>query len=312
MKQTLLTIIILAGITLLSAQSGERDSVPEYFPVAFTNSYSWEDLDTRQAGGGLIVQKGDSLQIVALYSGNNMDVPSSRETPENYGNLDFLIQKTTEKHQFFSLLKSYSDLPLAGGMETFTFVGGYGYELYASGNHSFRLGASLAVSDWGLETPAGKNIPVLPLPFIHYDFTSALADISLDFTTSPMMDIVLAPRSRFHLNGSFLLVDPGDLSGRGMKYDISGEYRFFRDTHPLGDFAGLRFGILAEDYEAVLDGTAGETYSLGWKALYGTLDLSLLELTGGYLMEGREYASDGAVEDLGRGFFWNLQLAYAF
>ncbi len=306
MKKWILQTLIITLCTAAFADEVPREESPEYYPLAYGDSYNWEDFNTWKGGAGLIFQKGDSLQIVALSSGNSLSEPSSGNNPERYGNLDMLLQRDTTKHKFFSLFKSYSDSPVIGGLETLTFVNGYGYKLVSRGNHTFWAGASLAIGDWGNE------IPLMPLPFLHYDYTSPYVDVALDFTTSPMLDIIFAPRSRVRLNSSFLLTDASELPGRGLKYDISGEYRFFDESHPMGDFAGVGVGILADDYEAVISGEKDRQHSVAWKALYGTLDLSLLELTGGYLLEGTEYAPDGSEQDLGDGFYASLQLAYAF
>ena len=126
-----------------------------------------------------------------------------------------------------------------------------------------------------------------------------------------MMDVVIAPHSQFRLNGSTIICDMSEWQDCGIKYDLSLEYRFFSDDHELGDFAGVRLGYLAEDYSYDLSGRNGESLQIAWKSVYSTLDLSFLELTAGYAFDGRQYYED-AEQDLGSGWYLNLQLAWSF
>lgn len=309
---TFITIILLVVLNL--PLTGE-DKV-DILPVIYGNTLKFEDQSVRGAGGGVIVLSGDleeqdalkrdNLQFVALYIRHDLKEDTVSDCPTAFNNVEFLIQKKRGRHQYFSLLKSYSDKPVYGGFETFNFAGGYGYEVISKGDHSLWLGGSLVVSDCGLASP------VLPFPFLHYDFSSRFFDASFDFTTSPMFDIVIAPDQKFHLNGSMIMTDMEALGDKGMKYDVSLEYRFFVENHPMGDFAGIRLGFLAEDYEYDLSSGEAETLQIAWKSLYGTLDLSLLEFTAGYTIDGEECCGSGAGRDLGSGMYLNLQLAWLF
>jgi len=303
---------MIFGLSRVFSQT--REGEMHYYPLLQWNTRIWEDQSTGSVGGGLIAQGGidDSLQLVALFSRVTFDSPSGGDQSDPCYTVDSLMVRQKGKHRFISLLKSYADRPVIGGIGTFSFISGYGYNVLNGDHSSLWIGGSLAVSDWGDVLGNGSQAYLLPLPFIHYDLKTRLMEASADFTTSPLFDLTLAPESRFHINGSAILTDMGNLWDGGMKYDLSAEYRFFDENHPLGDFAGIKAGFQAEDTEYVIQSRDGETLNYSWKALYGTLDLSLLEITGGYLLDGREQGGDGYENHLGQGFFCHIQLAYAF
>ncbi len=323
MKKSLFCFVWIITSLSLQAQSNGKsgEDGTDIIPVVYGNGLFLEEQTVRGLGGGVIVNRGnpdqrqsaqrDMTQLVALYTRHDLMEDMDDDCPGGYNNLDFLFQRKIKKHQFFTLLKSYSDKPVYGGIETLDFVTGYGFELVNREHHSLWLGASLAVSDWDRELPDGDPLYVLPVPYLHYDFYSRWLDFSFDFTTSPMLDLVIAPYSRIRLNGSALFSDLEKIEDCGVKYDLSLEYRFFSEDQAWGDFAGIRLGYLAEDYEYDMSGRDGETLQIAWKSVYGTLDLSLLELTAAYAFDGRQYYDDGE-DDLGSGWSLNLQLAWLF
>jgi len=317
-------MIIVSALLSMSAYAQVENTSDgiDYIPVVYGQYLKFNDQSLRGLGGGLIVMSGDfeqqnprerdNLQIVALYTRHDLQKEISGDFPRGFNNIDFLLQKKKTRHQFFSLLKSYSDKPVYGGLKTFDFVSGYGYEILNAQGHSLWLGGSLGVSDWGIETSDGVSVPVLPLPFLHYDYRADLFAFSFDFTTSPMMDFVLYPEGQFRFNASAIITDFSRLDENGMKYDLSLEYRFFDKNHEFGDFAGIRLGYQAEDYEYDIAGKGGDSLQITWNAVYATLDLSFLEITGGYAFNGQENSVPGADRNLGNGMYAGLQLAWAF
>ncbi|MDR1932147.1 MAG: hypothetical protein LBQ57_04890, partial [Spirochaetales bacterium] len=104
---------------------------------------------------------------------------------------------------------------------------------------------------------------------------------------------------------------------RDLLFDCALWYRFFDKDSEHGDFAGLGLGIknsgLCFDF-----GEKDKSYELQYYSLYGTLDLSLLQISGGYCFRGREIfdsSSSGSIEKsrtLGGGFFVSVQLTAHF
>lgn len=253
----------------------------------------------------------DSFLVMLDYSRSSLEEDRPEGYPGVYGNVEFVFRKNQGRHQFFTLLKSSSDLPVAGGLGTLAFVGGYGNRVMERGRHTLLLGASLALSDWGIETGNGTPWPVLPLPYVHYEYLNPVVSLIAEFITSPMLEVTLGPGSRFRFNSSLLVADASAWDEGGIQYDANLEYRFFPGDHEWGDFAGLRAGFRADEYSADLSGGNDESLSLAWNSLYTTLDLSFLEITGGYAF-GKSLTGNETIQNPGDGFFMSLQFLYVF
>ena len=323
MKKGLLISLIFALTIPLIAQDGqEKGDGVDVIPILSYNILSLDKCVVHVTGGGAAVMVGDmepatveetdNLQVVGLYGYHILEDQPLLNYPDSYHNIEFILQRKVQCHQYYALFQSYSDIPIAGGLHTFAFVSGYGYEFIHNNRHSLVLGTSLGITDWGIELPDDGAWPVLPLPFVHYEFTSRWLDFSFDFTTSPMIDFVIAPEQKLRFNGSLMATNLDVQSPRDLKFDTSLEYRFFSDDSPIGDFAGVRAGVMGEDYGYDLSGTDNRSLQVSWYAVYGTLDLSFLELTGGYAFAGQERYEDGHTNELGDGFYFKVQLAYLF
>ncbi len=325
MKKGLLISLIFTLAVPLIAQNGqekEKDDGVHVIPILSYNLLSLDKRTVHIPGAGVAVMAGEmepatleetnNLQAAGLYRYHILKEPPLFNYPDIYHNIEFILQRKVERHQYYTLFRSYSDRPIAGGLHTFAFISGYGYEFIHNQGHSLALGVSLGITDWGIELPDGGAWPVLPLPFVHYEFNSHWFDFYFDFTTSPMVDFVIAPEQRLRFNGSFMLTNLDVKSLRDLKYDASLEYRFFSDDHPIGDFAGVRTGFMGEDYGYDLSGNDDKSLQVSWYAVYGTVDLSFLEITGGYAFAAQERYGDEHTHDLGNGFYFNVQLAYLF
>ncbi len=324
MKKGLLIILIFAIGIPLTAQNRQREEKKnvDIIPIAGYNLLSLDKQTINSPGAGLAIMSGemnpqsaeetDYFQAILLYNYHILEDKPLFSYPDSYHSIEFLLQKKFQRHQYFSLFKSYSDKPVAGGLHTFAFLSGYGYELIQTEKNSLSLGASLCVTELGLELPDGSSWPVIPLPFIHYEYSSRIADFSFDFTTSPMAELVIAPEERFRFNNSIMITDLDVKYIRDLKFDTSLEYRFFPVSHPMGDFAGLKIGFLGEDYSYDISGRSEKELQISWYAFYSTLDLSLLKVTGGYAFAGEECYSGDYTRDIGSGLYMKIQLAYQF
>jgi hypothetical protein len=79
----------------------------------------------------------------------------------------------------------------------------------------------------------------------------------------------------------------------------------------MGDFAGVGVGIKNSGEDFLLS-EKGKTYELGYYAVYGIIDLSFLQLSGGYVFNSRERYGNNAAQSLGHGYFLSAQLAWQF
>jgi hypothetical protein len=194
-----------------------------------------------------------------------------------------------------------------GGLQTFQAAFGYGYELVRNNSLSLTLGAAIGISEF--EIGGGITVPVFPFPLIRCGFTSRWINISFDFLTTPALDMVIAPESKIRVNGSFRMVYYRDI--RDLLFDCTLWYRFFTKEHALGDFAGVGIGVKnsGEDFKL---GEEGKTYELAYYSVFGVIDLSFLELSGGYIFNGRERYDDNPAQSLGGGYFISARLAWQF
>ena len=59
-------------------------------------------------------------------------------------------------------------------------------------------------------------------------------------------------------------------------------------------------------------GTKGRKYDINYYSLFGTVDVGLLQLSGGYIFYSREVYDAEYGRPAGKGFFVRLELAYPF
>ena len=319
MKKIIFITALLFSAQLLFSESADNQKKDKtnIIPLFFYENLSLDEQDLKKTGGGVLIIKGNkddassegknSFVSGLFYSGIKYDEEPLYDYPDSYKNIDIFLQRKKQHHQYFSVLQSHSDKPFTGGLETYAIVSGYGYEIIHTKKHSLYLGGSVAVSDFGIETENGHTWPVIPLPFIHYEYSTPYLFTSFDFTTSPAIDLVIAPESRIRLNTSLGLTE----TDCGLTYDANIEYRFFSKDSGCGDFAGIKTGIKTDCYSANLSGTDNETILTGWKVYYSTLDLSLLELTFGFA-EGESYYDGSNKQDYGKGIYFNIQAACPF
>jgi hypothetical protein len=94
-------------------------------------------------------------------------------------------------------------------------------------------------------------------------------------------------------------------------FDCTLWYRFFTKEYNMGDFAGLGLGIknLSEDF---MLSEKGNTYEMAYYSVYGIIDLSFLQVSGGYIFNSRERYNNNPAQSLGNGYFISVQLAWQF
>ena len=315
-------LLILMNTAVYAESEKERSNdCTDIIPLMKYETLKMKKQQLSTYTGGLVIiqdkselssnKNKDSFTAALLYGKTKMEEEPLYEYPDNYTNIEFLLQKKKEGHNYFSIFRSNSDKPVSGGLNTYKFLTGYGYEIINTEKHSLYLGGSLAVYDWGIEMSNGESWPLLPLPFIHYEYTSPLLFCAFDFTSSPMLDLTIAPENKLRLNSSILVADAGEWEDCGIKCDINLEYRFFSPDHEYGDFAGIRAGVSAEDYTADLSDSDISPIQTGWKSVYAALDLSFLEVIYGYGY-GKTYYKEQNEQNIGSGYYLSIQAAWMF
>jgi hypothetical protein len=309
-------VYVLVFIPLLGFTEDKEDTDYSIIPMATYEFISMDGQQYHVPGGGLVFMKGDqdppveedrrSLMIAAFYQSYLL-----KENQEGYQNLYHHITAMAEgkikRHQILGLFRSPSDKPVYGGLQTLQAALGYGYELVRNNSLSLTLGAAVGISEFDIG--GSITVPVFPFPLVRFGFTSSWINISFDFLTTPALDIVLAPESRIRMNGSFQMVYYRDI--QDLLFDCTLWYRFFTKEYAMGDFAGVGLGVKnsGEDFKP---GEKGKIYEMGYYSVFGIIDLSFLELSGGYIFSSRERYGNNPAQSLGNGYFISLQLAWQF
>ena len=296
------TCLLCLGTIFLVGAPLAADESPSYVPMAGYELLSLEsqDLHSISVGGAILARESTFIGLYSYRFFNREPAPSY---PERYHTLDMLYDAGPGRHQIVTLLKSESDEPLYGGIETFQAAAVYGYEVLSRPNSSLALGGGLAVADFGLD------FPILPVPFIRLAHQSPLLDAGFDFITGPNLGVTLLPESHLQLRGDARMDQFRDI--RDLIFEVALEYRFFADGAPRDSFAGVSLGF-KNDALAYTVGQTGDEYEVQYNALFGEIDLGVLTVTGGYAFEGRERYGENEIGQIGEGFFLTIQGLYMF
>lgn len=280
----------------------KADEGTGYVPMAGYEllSLDSQELHTASVGTALL---GRSATFVGLYSYRFFNREPAPSYPERYHTLDLLYDARPGRHQIVTLLKSESDEPVYGGLDTFQTAAVYGYEVISRPKSSLALGGGVAAADFGLDSP------LLPVPFIRLAHESRFIDSGFDFITGPNLGVTLLPEAHLQLRGDFRMDQFRDL--RDLIFEVALHYRFFSPEAPRDSFGGVSLGF-KNDALAYTVGESGDEYELHYYALFGEVDLGVLKVTGGYAFEGRERFGEDETAQAGEGFFLSVQGLYMF
>lgn len=303
----LVTLFMLGSGPEAVADSGSAaDSKFQFIPLALYQLLSLDSQTVHSPGAGLIVA-GENLFLVGLYSRHSFEKELKFDYPDTYHSVELMADGRRDRHRYLGFFKSEADRPVAGGLSTFQAAAVYGYEVVQRPRFSLVLGGGLAASDFGLETPGGEPWPLLPVPLIRAVWESRLLNANLDFITGPNVGLVLAPRSRFRATLDARVDKLRD--ERDLLFEAALVYRFLSPDHPMGDLAGVAVGIKSEAYEFALEAADG-SLELHSYALFGTIDLTLLQLSLGYAFNSRVRYRESVTETAGDGWFMSVSALY--
>jgi hypothetical protein len=322
MKCLYFLLIAIPVSSVCFAQDGADGSFTRITPLA---SYEYLHLAQQQfysPGEELTFTRGEGQNLFMLQASAKQyfleqENPAGHEYEGPYHADTLVILQKTGAHQFLALFDSSSPEPVYGGLRTFGAGIGYRYELMRTERASLVAGGYLVVTDSGMEYGDGKIWPLYPKPSIVYEFGSEFFALEASLSATPELGFTLLPENKVRLiAGASLSLDR--LRGaRDLLFDCALWYRFFDKDSEDGDFAGLGVGIknsgLCFDF-----GEKNKSYEVQYYSLYGTLDLSFVQISGGYCFQGREIfdsASSGSFDNtrtLGGGYFVSVQLTYSF
>ncbi|MCL2130133.1 MAG: hypothetical protein FWH35_07260 [Treponema sp.] len=302
--------------TALYAQETKKDWT--LTPFLNYEYLSFDEQHIHSPGEGMVFIRGNmtpplseernSLLIAGIFKQYII-----KENPEDYPNLyhsiNLMVDRKIKRHLILGLSTAESDKPYYGGWRSFIGGIGYGYELIRRENVSLTLGGGIGFGDFGIKLPNGKDLHVMPLPIVRFNIDTSFMDLSFEYLKNPVLNITLLPDYRIQLINAFSISKFRDL--RDLIFDIRLMYRLFGKESKFGDFAGIGVGVkngglgfsLAEE---------GKSYEMYYHSVYGMLDLSFLQVQGGYSFNGLEVYDLERKKDIGDGFFLNIFLAWQF
>ncbi len=314
-KGLLISLIFVFLLTIPLIAQNENDGT-HYIPLLKYDFLSLDSQNIHSPGAGLVIQS-DEVLFVGLYTRHSFKEPLLFNYPEVYHSIDILYDAQKNRHQYLGIFKSESDQPVYGGLKTFQTAVAYGYELIHRQNYSLVLGGGLAVSDFGIELSNGKPWPLIPVPLIRMKYSSKRIETKFEFLTTPNIDLTIGPQSQFRFIGECRMDQFRDI--RDLIFECSLAYRFFPVDHPMGDFAGISVGVKNDNYGAfdlgdyeVVYLEKDESIEIHYNAVFGTIDFTLLKITGGYAFNGRELYREVDTRDIGEGYFLSIECMYQF
>jgi hypothetical protein len=296
-----LLLFWLCPVTVPAADSGFQA-----VPLAQYQLISLQSQTVHSPGAGVIVA-GESLVLVGLYSRHWFGQDLKFGYPDAYHSIQLMADGRVERHHYLGFLRSDADRPVAGGLHTFQAAAVYGYEVMKLSGFSLVLGGGLAVGEFGIETPDGDPWPVIPVPLIRAGWESRLVNANLDFITGPNLSMTLAPQSRLRATVDARIDQLRD--ERDFIFETALVYRFFAPDHRLGDWVGVAVGLKNEAYEFARE-IKDESLELQYYALFGTVDVTLLTLSGGYAFDSRVRYRESVSRTAGDGWFVSVNALY--
>ena len=222
--------------------------------------------------------------------------------------IDFLLDWRIRRHQLLFIFKSSADNPIAGGLSTIQSGAGWGYEVVRKPNVSLILGAALCVGDFGITLPNGEPLPFMPLPLIRFNVNTRWFASSFDFLSGPNLEITIAPKERIRFTADMRMDYYRSIYD--LIYECTLWYRLFDENHRFGDFAGIGIGVKNESTAFTITGMSSTKkidFEYQYNAIFGALDLSIINIQGGWIFDSR-YMIDGKITDRpGRGFYVSVQ-----
>ncbi len=269
---------VCALLILLCMVTAAITAQPQVLPLLSYDYLSLDDQSIHSPGTGLMVA-GENAMAIGLYTLHSMEKAPSDAYPTVYHSLEFVLDGHKGRHTYLAVFKSESDKPVYGGLNTFQSAAVYGYRLLDGTRLSLVLGGGLAVSDFGIEGANGEPWPLIPVPLIRMNYSSRWLESSFEFLTGPNFGFTLAPEKQIRFTGDFRMDQFRDI--RDLIFESALHYRFFPADHPMGDLAGVSIGFKNDVYAFALAGEE-EPLEIQYYSVFGTIDLTLLKISGGY------------------------------
>ena len=319
MKKRMTAFCILFALfaaTAVFGQAREKDPLVFFIPAGYDlMRLENQTIHSPALGFGFILGEQDLPfdQVerrffgMALYQPVIFSETTAPDVPELYHEIDAIFDGRLGRHQLLFILKSASNRPLFGGLNSIQVGAGWGYEIIRRPQVSLILGAVLGVNDFGITLPSGAVWPVLPLPLIRFGIDTQWFTSSFDYLTGPNFEFTVAPNRKLRLTGEMRMDNYRSIDDLVCEFTLW--YRFFDKNHRMGDFAGIGAGFKSDliDFNLSDVSIPAENFCVLQRSVFLALDLSILNIQGGWIFES-SYLIDGEKNGSpGRGFFISVQ-----
>jgi hypothetical protein len=310
-------LFVLVSSVVLFAE--ERSKSWNLMTMAGYEFLSFDDQKIHAPGEGIMFTMGDmdppvseprnSFVIMGMAKQFFLQ-ESQNGYADVYHSMSVMAEKRIGRHSIIALAVSETDKPFYGGLRSFIAGAGYGYEFIRKENMSLLLGIDAALMDSGIDLPNGDPFPVMVLPRILFHAETSWLDFSLEFLNQPQIGVTLFPHAKLRLINA-VVVPMSFRDERDLVFDTMLMYRFFSEESRMGDFAGVGIGFKNSGFGSTL-AEKDKTYDILYHSVYGKVDLSFLQITGGYLFNGVESYDSDRRKDIGGGFYADVMLGWQF
>jgi hypothetical protein len=313
MRHAIVLVFILLSffVPTLPAEEPEPERAPFilFLPIGYDLS-RLEEQTIHSAIGGIGFMSGEQNQPfdqvknrflgMALYMPYIFTEIPNPDMPKVYHGIRSIFDGRLRRHQILAILSANSDAPVYGGLNTFRFASGWGYEIIRNAHVSLILGAVAGVSDFGVGSP------VLPLPLVRFAVDTTWFTSSFDFITGPNLSFTIAPKERIRFSADMEMETFRSIADLNCEFTLW--YRLFSPNHKMGDFAGIGVGFKNEltSFDLSRD-FSQEKFELQKSSVLATLDLSLLTIQAGWVIDSNYLLDDKKAGSPGNGFFLSVQ-----
>lgn len=310
-KNAIIPVLLLLGVAAaLPAQTGAKNPFTFFIPVGYELlMLEQQTVHNPAAGVGFILGRQDlpfteverRFFGLALYQPLIFTETPAPDMPVLFHEIGLLFDGRLNRHQLLLIFKSASDKPISGGLHTFQLGAGWGYELIRRPHVSLILGLALGVSDFGDMLSVDTSVPVLPLPLIRFNIDTKWFASSFDFLTGPNFDFTVAPKSKIRLTGDMRMDQYRSIDDLICEFILW--YRFFDKEHR--DMAGIGVGFKNDVKD--FDLTKGKTFGLQQRSVFAAIDLSILQIQGGWVFDSNYLVNGERSGSPANGFFLSVQ-----
>jgi hypothetical protein len=315
MKHAIVPVFVLSClfIPMLPAEESEPETEKDPFILFMPIGYDFLQLEEQaihSAAGGIGFMYGEQDQpfdqVKNRFFGMAMYMPfvftetPNPDMPKVYHEIRGVFDGRLGRHQILALLSANSDLPIYGGLNTFRSGGGWGYEVIRKPHASLILGALAIVGDMGFA------FPVMPLPLVRFGVDTRWFASSFEYLGGPNLSFTIAPKERIRFSADMEMQTFRSIADLNCEFTLW--YRLFAPDHKMGDFAGIGVGFKNEvtSFDLSRD-IAQDKFELQKCSVLATVDLSLLTIQAGWVIDSNYLVDDKKAGSPGNGFFVSVQ-----